>query len=77
MQIQDYWLILAFFALVLLPAPLLGCYLFRVMEGQRTWPSPLLIPVERLCCRVTGVDSAAEQGWKPTVWRCWPLPRRA
>ncbi|HSC82031.1 MAG TPA: potassium-transporting ATPase subunit KdpA [Pseudomonas sp.] len=64
MQVQDYWLILAFFALVLLPAPLLGRYLFRVMEGQKTLLSPVLEPVERLCYRLSGVDSQAEQSWK-------------
>lgn len=64
MQVQDYWLILAFFALVLLPAPFLGRYLFRVMEGQRTLLSPLLQPVERLCYRLCGVDERAEQDWK-------------
>ncbi|MBB1519762.1 potassium-transporting ATPase subunit KdpA [Aquipseudomonas guryensis] len=64
MQVQDYWLILAFFVLVLLPAPFLGRYLFRVMEGQRTLLSPVLEPVERLCYRLAGIDSQAEQDWK-------------
>lgn len=64
MHVQDYWLILAFFVLVLLPAPFLGRYLFRVMEGQRTWLSPLLGPVERFCYRIAGVDGEAEQDWK-------------
>ncbi|HLD64898.1 MAG TPA: potassium-transporting ATPase subunit KdpA [Pseudomonas sp.] len=64
MQVQDYWLILAFFVLVLLPAPLLGRYLFRVMEGQSTLLSPLLQPLERLCYRLSGVDERAEQDWK-------------
>ena len=35
MQVQDYWLILAFFALVLVPAPFLGRYFFNAMEGKR------------------------------------------
>lgn len=64
MQVQDYWLILTFFVLVLLPAPYLGRYLFRAMEGQKTLLSPLLQPVERLCYRLAGVDSQAEQDWK-------------
>ncbi|QKE63175.1 potassium-transporting ATPase subunit KdpA [Aquipseudomonas campi] len=64
MQVQDYWLILAFFVLVLLPAPFLGRYLFRVMEGQKTLLSPVLEPVERLCYRLAGIDSQAEQDWK-------------
>ena len=64
MQIQDYWLLLAFFVLVLAPAPFLGRYLYRVMEGQKTLLTPLLQPVERLCYRLGGVDERAEQSWK-------------
>lgn len=64
MHVQDYWLILAFFALVLLPAPSLGRYLFRAMEGQKTLLSPVFQPVERLCYRIAGIDSEAEQDWK-------------
>ncbi len=64
MQIQDYGLLLAFFVLVLLPAPLLGRYLYRVMEGQKTLLSPVLQPVERLCYRLAGVDERAEQSWQ-------------
>ena len=64
MQVQDYWLLLAFFVLVLAPAPFLGRYLYRVMEGQRTLLSPVLQPVERLCYRLAGVDERAEQNWQ-------------
>lgn len=49
----------AFVLLVLLPAPLLGNYLYRVFEGQCRW----LGPVERatlLCCGTDG----REQDWK-------------
>ncbi|MFL6607366.1 MAG: potassium-transporting ATPase subunit KdpA, partial [Pseudomonas sp.] len=51
----DYGLILGFFALVLIPAPFLGRFYYRVMEGQHTWLSPLLGPVERCCYKVAGV----------------------
>ena len=64
MHIQDYWLLLAFFVLVLVPAPLLGRYIYRAMEGQKTLLSPLLQPVERLCYRLSGVDESADQDWK-------------
>jgi len=64
MHSYDYWLILAFFALVLLPAPWLGRFYYRVMEGQRTWLSPLLGPVERVCYRISGVDPQDEQSWQ-------------
>ncbi|MDH4581350.1 potassium-transporting ATPase subunit KdpA [Pseudomonas sp. BN415] len=64
MQLQDIGLILAFFVLVLAPAPFLGRFFYRVMEGQRTFLTPVFSPVERFCYRVSGVDSEREQDWK-------------
>src|SRR5690349_907087 len=64
MHSYDYWLILGFFALVLVPAPFLGRFYYKVMEGQRTWLSPVLGPVERGCYRLAGVDPHAEQSWQ-------------
>jgi K+-transporting ATPase ATPase A chain len=49
---------------VLLVTPLLGRYMFRVMEGERVLLSPVLRPVERLVYRVCGIDEDTEQGWK-------------
>jgi K+-transporting ATPase ATPase A chain len=60
----DYGLIVAFTAAVLLPAPWLGRFYYKVMEGQRTWLSPALGPVERLCYRVSGVNAGVEQNWQ-------------
>ncbi|WP_271105436.1 potassium-transporting ATPase subunit KdpA [Pseudomonas tohonis] len=64
MQVQDYGLILAFFALVLVPAPFIGRFIHRAMEGERTFLTPLFAPVERLCYRIAGVDPHSEQDWK-------------
>ena len=64
MHSYDYGLILAFFALVLLPAPWLGRFYYKVMEGQRTWLSPVLGPVEKVCYRIAGIDPATEQSWQ-------------
>jgi K+-transporting ATPase ATPase A chain len=64
MHSYDYLLILAFLALVLLPAPWLGRFWFRVMEGERTLLTPLLGPLERVCYRLSGVDPKVEQNWK-------------
>lgn len=64
MHANDYWLIAAFYLLTLAPAPWLGRYLHKAMEGERTWLSPLLGPVERLCYRTAGIDPEQEQGWK-------------
>ncbi|HEX8592103.1 MAG TPA: potassium-transporting ATPase subunit KdpA [Pseudomonas sp.] len=64
MHSYDYLLILAFLALVLLPAPLLGRFYYRVAEGERTWLTPVLRPLENLCYRLSGVDPNVEQNWK-------------
>ena len=42
----------------------LGRYMFKVFTGQRTLLDPLLVPIERLVLRVTGVDASAQQDWK-------------
>lgn len=63
MHSYDYALILAFFVLVLLPAPWLGRFYYKVMEGQRTWMTPVLGPVENVCYRIAGVDPHSEQSW--------------
>ncbi|WP_447739300.1 potassium-transporting ATPase subunit KdpA [Pseudomonas laurentiana] len=64
MHSYDFALLLAFFAIVLLPAPWLGRFYFKVMEGQRTWLSPVLGPVEQACYRLAGVNASQEQSWR-------------
>ncbi|MGS7250735.1 potassium-transporting ATPase subunit KdpA [Pseudomonas anuradhapurensis] len=64
MHSYDFALLLAFFAIVLLPAPWLGRFYYKVMEGQRTWLSPVLGPVEQACYRLAGVRSSQEQTWR-------------
>ena len=43
---------------------LLGRYMARVFTGKRTFLDPILVPIERLVLRVTGVDPDKEQDWK-------------
>ncbi|KPB77791.1 potassium-transporting ATPase subunit KdpA [Pseudomonas cannabina] len=68
MHSYDYLLILAFLVLLLAPAPWLGRFFYRVMEGERTWLSPVLGPVERACYRISGIDPKTEQSWKQYAW---------
>jgi K+-transporting ATPase ATPase A chain len=49
-------------ALVLVTKPL-GVYMARVYSGERTFADPVLVPVERLFYRLTGVDSQREMRW--------------
>lgn len=64
MHSYDFALLLAFFAIVLLPAPWLGRFYYKVMEAQRTWLSPVVGPVEQACYRLAGVRADQEQNWK-------------
>ncbi|WP_311970780.1 potassium-transporting ATPase subunit KdpA [Pseudomonas baltica] len=64
MHSYDYGLIIAFLLLVLVPAPFLGRFYYRVMEGQRTFLTPVLSPIERACYRLSGVDAKADQSWQ-------------
>jgi K+-transporting ATPase ATPase A chain len=50
-------------AIVLALTPFLGGYVTRVFNGERTWLSPALRPVEALLYRVSGVAEKHEQHW--------------
>ncbi len=43
---------------------LLGRYMYHVFTGKRTWLDPILVPLERLVLRVTGVNPDEQQDWK-------------
>ncbi|MCM2310266.1 MAG: potassium-transporting ATPase subunit KdpA [Steroidobacteraceae bacterium] len=49
--------------LVALVRPL-GAYMATVYQGDRTWLSPAIAPLERLVYRVAGIDPAHDQHWK-------------
>ena len=58
------WLqILLFCSIVVALAPLLGGYMTRVFNGERTFLSSILRPVEGLFYRIAGVDPKREQHW--------------
>ena len=58
------WLqISVFFLLVLACAKPLGIYMAAVMEGRRTWLSPILAPCERLIYKICGISAEREQRW--------------
>jgi K+-transporting ATPase ATPase A chain len=42
----------------------LGRYMAKVFTGQRTIVDPVLVPIEQLLLRLTGVDPRQEQNWK-------------
>lgn len=58
------WIQIAFYCLfVLTCVKPLGLFMARVFEGERTFLSPILQPVERALYRICGVNAQQEQHW--------------
>lgn len=55
--------VLLFVVLLLLVKPL-GSFMARVYQGERTFLTPLVSPVENLLYRISGVQQDDEMGWK-------------
>jgi K+-transporting ATPase ATPase A chain len=64
LALTDLVLLVSVALAVLVLTPVLGRYMARVMDGERTFLSPVLRPVERVVYRFCGIDESAEQGWK-------------
>src|SRR5579863_413302 len=52
-----------FFLIVLALTKPIGLYMVRVFQGEQTWLSPVLRPVERLIYRLGGVREDEEMAW--------------
>lgn len=63
MEADDTAQLLLFAVVIVVLTPLLGRYMARVYAGERTYLTPVLLPVERLIWKVSGIDSKAEQHW--------------
>jgi potassium-transporting ATPase potassium-binding subunit len=58
------WLqILLYCAIIVAITPVLGAYMTRVFNGERTFLTPILRPVELALYSAAGVDEKREQGW--------------
>jgi len=53
-----------YFLLVLAVVKPFGLFIKRAMNREKTFLDPLLLPVERLVCRLGGVDPKKEQTWQ-------------
>jgi K+-transporting ATPase ATPase A chain len=53
--------ILIFCAIIIAITPILGAYMTRVFNGERTFLSPVLQPIEILIYKMAGVDERQEQ----------------
>ena len=59
------WLqVLLYIVVLILLAKPLGAFIAKVYQGERTWLSPLLKPVEGLIYRALGIRSDEEMSWK-------------
>ena len=64
MSVNGWTQIALYSALVIALTRPLGGYLTRVMQGERTFLSPVLRPPERVLYAICGVDERAEHGWQ-------------
>lgn len=55
--------VLVFLVILLLLTKPLGLYMYYVFNGQKTWLTPVLRPVENLIYRICGVKVDEEQKW--------------
>src|SRR6185503_4772775 len=65
LMITPAWIEIGLYLMVLLLAVKpLGLFMARVLEGERTWLTPVFGWLERLCYRVARVNPAEDMDWK-------------
>jgi potassium-transporting ATPase potassium-binding subunit len=64
MDIYDFIQIVLFLVVLIFSIPVLGKYMFKIFTGERVFLSSLLLPVEKLIYKLTGVSSSEEMNWK-------------
>jgi K+-transporting ATPase ATPase A chain len=64
MKMNEVFQVALFFGLLIGLTPLLGRFMARVFQGQRTFLHPLLRPVEGWIYWAGGVEEQAEMSWK-------------
>jgi K+-transporting ATPase ATPase A chain len=52
-----------FFLIILAITKPIGSYMARVFQGERTWLSPIIVPLEKLIYRLCGVREDEEMTW--------------
>jgi len=63
MNTNDWLQLVTFLAALIALTPLLGKFMARVFQGERTFLSPILAPVERLIYKLSGIDAKREMTW--------------
>ena len=55
--------VLILMIIILLLTKPVGLYLYKIFNAERTWLSPVLVPVERFFYRLSGINPEEEQKW--------------
>jgi len=55
--------VVIFLLIVLLLTKPVGLYMYKIFNGERTWLSPVFVPVERFFYRLCGINPEEEQKW--------------
>src|SRR6218665_4231046 len=63
MTLNGWLQILVFCGIVLVLVKPLGAYMTRVFSGERTFLSPVLVPIERGLYAVAGTNEREDQHW--------------
>ncbi|PKL75900.1 MAG: potassium-transporting ATPase subunit KdpA [Candidatus Melainabacteria bacterium HGW-Melainabacteria-1] len=64
MQLSDWIQIILFLIVLFAAMPILGNYMAKVYQGEKTWLHPMLQPLEKLIYTLGGVKAEAEMNWK-------------
>jgi K+-transporting ATPase ATPase A chain len=64
MNLMDWLQIVLYIALLLLVVKPLGSYMAKVFQGERTFLSRVIGPVERFVYRILGIKADEEMSWK-------------
>ena len=64
MKVHEFIQLVLYFGLLIGLTPLLGRFMARVFDGQRTFLAGVLGPVEKWIYRLGGVDPSEEMSWK-------------
>jgi potassium-transporting ATPase potassium-binding subunit len=64
MEITDLiFILILIFVTIILAVPI-GKYMSKVFTGQKTFMTPLMLPVEQLIYRIVGINENEEMNWK-------------
>jgi K+-transporting ATPase ATPase A chain len=64
MTLNGWLQIIAYFVILILLIKPLGSFIAHVFQGERTFMTPVVAPVERFIYRLSGVDPEEEMTWK-------------